>query len=73
MTSWKKTAQRARVPVGMALGIIFLVLMHPSVRSLWIGGVIALAGALLRLWAAGHIEKGRVLITGYKSLFEGCV
>jgi protein-S-isoprenylcysteine O-methyltransferase Ste14 len=64
MTSWKKTAQRARVPVGMALGIIFLLLMHPSVRSLWIGGVIALAGALLRLWAAGHIEKGKVLTQG---------
>ncbi len=35
--------------------------MHPSLRSLWIGGFIALAGALLRVWAAGHIEKGRVL------------
>jgi protein-S-isoprenylcysteine O-methyltransferase Ste14 len=38
--------------------------MHPSVRSLWIGGAVALAGALLRLWAAGHIEKGRVLTQG---------
>ncbi len=35
--------------------------MHPSRRSLWIGGLIAFAGALLRVWAAGHIEKGRVL------------
>ncbi len=33
-------------------------------RSLWIGGTIALAGAFLRLWAAGHIEKGRVLTQG---------
>jgi protein-S-isoprenylcysteine O-methyltransferase Ste14 len=64
MTPWKKLAQRTRVPVGTVLGIIFLVLMHPSVRSLWIGGVIALAGALLRLWAAGHIEKGKVLTQG---------
>ena len=30
-------------------------------RSLWIGAIISLAGALLRLWAAGHIVKGKVL------------
>jgi protein-S-isoprenylcysteine O-methyltransferase Ste14 len=29
-----------------------------------IGGVIAFAGALVRVWAAGHIEKGRVLTQG---------
>ena len=64
MNSWKKFAQRTRVPIGTVLGIVFLLLMHPSIRSLWIGGVIALTGALLRLWAAGHIEKGRVLTQG---------
>jgi protein-S-isoprenylcysteine O-methyltransferase Ste14 len=61
MTSWKKFAQRTRVPAGTILGILFILLMHPSVRSLWIGGAIALVGAFLRLWAAGHIEKGTVL------------
>jgi len=64
MTSWKKLAQKTRVPAGTALGIFFLLLMHPSVRSLWIGGLIALGGSLLRLWAAGHIEKGRILTRG---------
>jgi protein-S-isoprenylcysteine O-methyltransferase Ste14 len=64
MTPWNKLAQKTRVPAGTVLGIVFLVLMHPSVRSLWIGGAIALAGALLRLWAAGHIEKGKVLTQG---------
>jgi protein-S-isoprenylcysteine O-methyltransferase Ste14 len=38
--------------------------MHPSRRSLWIGGSIAAAGAILRVWAAGHIVKGRVLTQG---------
>ncbi len=38
-----------------------MLLMHPSQRSLWVGGIIALVGALLRVWAAGHIEKGKVL------------
>ena len=64
MHSWKKLAQKTRVPVGTVLGILFLFLMHPSVRSLWIGGAIALAGGLLRLWAAGHIEKAKVLAQG---------
>jgi protein-S-isoprenylcysteine O-methyltransferase Ste14 len=61
MTSWKKIAQKTRVPAGTVLGVIFLICMHPSIRSLGIGGAIALPGSLLRLWAAGHIEKGRVL------------
>ena len=55
--SWMRFAQKARVPAGTALGIIFLLFMHPSIRSLMIGGFFTLAGALLRIWAAGHIEK----------------
>jgi len=50
-------AQKARVPAGTALGIVFLLFMHPSFRSLLIGGFFTLAGALVRIWAAGHIEK----------------
>ncbi len=64
MSSWRKKAQRTRVPVGTVLGGVFLLLMHPSIRSVWIGGMIALTGALLRIWAAGHIDKGRVLTCG---------
>ncbi len=63
-SGWGKLAQRIRVPAGAILGIIFLFLMHPSSQSLWIGGVIAVTGACLRLWAAGHIEKGRSLTRG---------
>jgi protein-S-isoprenylcysteine O-methyltransferase Ste14 len=58
---WGKIAQKVRVPASMLLGIVFLALMHPSVHSLWIGGALALAGAGLRLWAAGYIEKGKSL------------
>lgn len=68
MGSWKKLAQKMRVPVGTVLGVVFIIHMYkgspPSERSLWVGGIIALAGAVLRLWAAGHIEKGRVLTQG---------
>ena len=55
-------AQKARVPAGTMLGIIFLLFMHPSINSLMIGGVLTLAGALVRIWAAGHIEK-RIRLT----------
>jgi len=50
-------AQKVRVPAGTALGVIFLIFMHPSIRSLMIGGFFTLMGALTRIWAAGHIEK----------------
>jgi len=61
LLSWGKIAQKLRVPLGTALGLIFLILMHPSLRSLCIGGVVALIGAALRVWAAGHIDKGKSL------------
>jgi protein-S-isoprenylcysteine O-methyltransferase Ste14 len=61
LASWGKLAQKIRVPAGTLIGIVFLLLMHPSRHSLWIGGGVTLAGAILRIWAAGHIEKGRVL------------
>lgn len=61
MQSWGKRAQKLRVPAGTLLGVVFLLLMHPSYRSLWIGGVVTLLGASLRIWASGHLEKGRVL------------
>ena len=61
-SKWMRFAQKTRVPAGTVLGIVFLLFMHPSVRSLLIGGVFALAGALVRVWAAGHIEK-RVCLT----------
>jgi protein-S-isoprenylcysteine O-methyltransferase Ste14 len=64
MASWKQFAQRTRVPAGTVLGILFLLLMHPSARSLWIGAAITLPGSLIRLWAAGHIDKGKVLTQG---------
>ncbi len=59
--SWGRIAQKIRVPAGTLIGIAFLLLMHPSRRSLWLGGAITLSGALLRIWSAGHIDKGKVL------------
>ncbi len=64
MRSWGKLAQKLRVPAGTLLGVVFLLLMHPSNRSLLLGGLVSAIGASFRIWAAGHIEKGRVLTQG---------
>lgn len=50
---------RLRVPLGFACGLVVLWLASPTPRSLAIGGAIAIAGELIRFWAAGHLEKGR--------------
>lgn len=50
---------RLRVPLGFLFGAVVLWLAQPTPRSLAIGGVIASIGELVRIWAAGHLEKGR--------------
>jgi hypothetical protein len=55
---WTRLA-RLRVPLGFAAGAIAIALARPSWRSLAIGLSIAAPGELLRVWAAGHIDKGR--------------
>lgn len=55
---------RLRVPLAYLAGVALLTLARPNQRSLLWGLLPALAGEVLRLWAAGHIEKTRVLATG---------
>jgi protein-S-isoprenylcysteine O-methyltransferase Ste14 len=62
MESWERIAQKIRVPVAR-LGVICLLFVHPSPRSLLIGGVVAALGACIRVWAAGYIDKGKALAT----------
>lgn len=50
---------RLRVPLGFACGGLALWLARPTVPSIVMGIGIAFAGEALRIWAAGHIEKGR--------------
>jgi protein-S-isoprenylcysteine O-methyltransferase Ste14 len=50
---------RLRVPLGFAVAVIALVFARPSWSSWFLGAPIALAGELLRCWAAGHIDKSR--------------
>jgi protein-S-isoprenylcysteine O-methyltransferase Ste14 len=56
---------RRRVPLGFAVGVLALILAQPTRRSLVIGTMVAAIGEGLRIWAAGHLEKGReVTATG---------
>jgi protein-S-isoprenylcysteine O-methyltransferase Ste14 len=50
---------RARVPLGFAAAAVAFFLARPSWTSWRIGFGVALVGQLVRLWASGHIDKGR--------------
>ena len=56
---------RRRVPLGFLCAAAALWLARPTPRSLAIGAAVAAVGELLRIWAAGHLEKGReVTVSG---------
>jgi protein-S-isoprenylcysteine O-methyltransferase Ste14 len=55
---WRRLA-RLRVPLGFAAGILVLWLARPTWSLLALGTMAALAGESVRVWAAGHLEKGR--------------
>lgn len=54
---------RRRVPLGYVLAIVAFWLASPTVRSLTVGGCIGALGEAFRIWAAGHLEKGREVTT----------
>jgi protein-S-isoprenylcysteine O-methyltransferase Ste14 len=54
-----KWLARWRVPLGYALGIVAFLLASPTPFSLALGASIGGVGEALRIWAAGHLEKGR--------------
>jgi protein-S-isoprenylcysteine O-methyltransferase Ste14 len=64
MTLLRRIA-RLRVTIGFIASIVVLWLAEPTARSLAIGAVVAAAGEAVRVWAAGHLDKGReVTMTG---------
>jgi protein-S-isoprenylcysteine O-methyltransferase Ste14 len=54
---------RLRVPIGFFSSIAVLWLARPTARSLALGAVVAAVGETIRIWAAGHLEKGREVTT----------
>lgn len=50
---------RLRVPLGFVFGALVLGLADPTPGTLGLGALIAVIGECVRIWAAGHLEKGR--------------
>jgi protein-S-isoprenylcysteine O-methyltransferase Ste14 len=50
---------RWRVPLGFVAAAIVLWFVRPTPRSILIGLPVAVTGQMLRIWAAGHLEKSR--------------
>jgi len=50
---------RRRVPIGFACAIAAYWLATPTTSSILVGALIALPAELIRVWAAGHLDKGR--------------
>lgn len=53
--------KRLRVPFGFITAILFVFFSRPTWWSLAIGAPIAVAGALFRAWASGHLRKNAEL------------
>jgi protein-S-isoprenylcysteine O-methyltransferase Ste14 len=50
---------RRRVALGFAAAALMFMIARPTRESLWAGFLVASVGEGLRIWAAGHLEKGR--------------
>src|SRR5262245_14343803 len=54
---------RLRVTLGFVCGPLVFVLSQPTMRSLAIGMSLAAIGEVIRIWAAGHLNKSREVTT----------
>jgi protein-S-isoprenylcysteine O-methyltransferase Ste14 len=50
---------RRRVPLGFVTGLAIAALAEPTWGSWRAGLIVAAMGEVIRVWAAGHLEKGR--------------
>ena len=58
-----RLASRLRLPLGFVVGALYIASARPSDATLAVGAGVALAGVLVRAWAAGHIMKNDKLAT----------
>jgi protein-S-isoprenylcysteine O-methyltransferase Ste14 len=62
---------RVRVPIGFAASTLALLLARPTWLSIAAGLSLAVVGEALRVWAAGHLEKGREVTSSGPYRFAG--
>src|SRR5687768_16879495 len=61
--TFRKLAQRIRVPAGFLLVPLLILSAKPTPRSLISGVVISLIGLMIRAWASGYLKKNLELTT----------
>ncbi len=61
--NWTEWVKHKRVPLGFLFAALYLAFARPTPLTLAVGVPIALAGLLIRAWAAGHIVKNDRLAT----------
>jgi protein-S-isoprenylcysteine O-methyltransferase Ste14 len=54
-----KFLARYRVTLGFVIGTVCFALAKPTWRTFLYGAAVAIPGEMIRVWAAGHIDKGR--------------
>jgi hypothetical protein len=58
MAEISRSIARVRVPLGFGCGVAALWMAHPKWAWLAVGSALAVVGEAIRVWAAGHLEKG---------------
>ena len=61
--TFRKLAQRIRVPAGFLLAPLLIIAARPTLRSLVVGAAIAILGLMIRAWASGYLKKNLELTT----------
>lgn len=61
--TFRKLAQRIRVPAGFVLAPLLLVSAEPSIVSIATGAAVSTAGLMIRAWASGYLRKNQELTT----------
>jgi protein-S-isoprenylcysteine O-methyltransferase Ste14 len=65
MSDVRRRLARYRVRLGFLSAVVALWLATPTSRSLAVGALVAIVGEAIRIWAAGHLEKGtEVTVSG---------
>jgi len=63
MKQQRKFWMRWRVRIGYPVAVAYWLLAAPTLRSIWIGGIVAACGLIVRGLAAGHLRKDEELAT----------
>jgi protein-S-isoprenylcysteine O-methyltransferase Ste14 len=59
MSDSRPLLARWRVPLGFVTALVAIIYSAPTWRTLSTGFAVAVVGEVIRMWAAGHLEKSR--------------